>query len=1771
VAALQSIIVTPINFTLSLGLDHQYTATGHYTDLSTQDITDAVSWASTDTDLATVTNTTVVPVPDVVLNGTFEGGTLTNWNITTGTLALPQYTTGDPLFLGGDNSDPSLYLSNVSVINTDANTGTHSMMIGSSANGPEDLGYNEVTQTITVPAVGVPALSFWVKFFNPDDDSTYFDFQQALIVSTVDGHTLIDLFSSIETPVVGDTQTYTPPMVDLNTQVWTNFTIDISSLAGQTVKILFRNRGDGSSDPTWFLVDDVKTTTFLQPKGIVTANSYDGGLLDITATSGLIVGSTGLTIIPNLTSIVVTKDTPVGNTVQLTATGHYDDASTLDLTSVATWQSSIIGVATVDSSGLVTVASSAGTTNVSATFHAHSGSIPIVTISAWGDESSVVATELGGFALTSSNLFVNNSYDTPSKVIKSTGGGTWTDTSLGLGSSPGNTQGVWGTGSLVLIGGQAGSTANAIIKSTNAGSTWATVSNSFTSQVWFIHGSSASNIWAAGGSNILLKSTDSGSTWSSISFPGGFLEGIHVISTTDMWIGGGNTSFTAGVLYHYNGTTFTSFYANLGATVIINSIWASSTTDIYVAASSLDYTIKYIYHSTNSGTTFTLERKIFDSIAHDRPKVFGTSSTEVYFGTSPTQLLHTNGSGTWTRETAKLPNGNGTIPGTISTILGTDSSHMWAGGSATTSFIIKKDKVVIFSPALVSISVTGAATISTTAQYRATGTYDDGRQIDLTSDVTWSSTNTGVATISNTISTIGIATNAGPGFTNITATLGLISGFESVAGSCIQTWTQQLTSANVGGGGAQVWTVWGLNDTHVYAGVDNGRIYYSNNSGTSWTQATVTGGTGGFYHASIWGTSTSNLYAIQQTSGSNKIFKSTDGGVTWNPTAGQPTSFLSSAQGITGDPSGTYIWAFGSAGIWRSNDSGSTWVKQAQVTTSIGGAAAYASNFVWAVGNAGRVWTYDGSNWTSHQVGPTSGTGRIDFQTVWLGQLGKFYLSGTGSINSTPIYMTADQGATFIEQTTIPDNPGTYFFHIDGVNTAEVWAVGLGGKLFVSYDDGYWYDRSSLLTGNSGSDLMGVWVSPTNKVFVSGTRGVYFTSQQPCVAPTISSFTITPSSASLNSGGTQNFTANATFSDATTGTITSSVTWASSNTSVLTMSNTGLTVGVPGRATALAGPGSSIVSAVAPGSVASSNTVTVPVSLVFSSIVVAPASATVAPSSTQQYVAYGVYSGGSIDATNTVSWNSTSTAAATIVNSGAKTTVLYSSFEDGYSGWTLTGGTNTGTATSRSKISTTSLGLSGWNSTSFPSEGSQTARLSRSVAIPGSGNTTLAFWYDLEDTSNGVGTAITHVAEIKNAADSSVLLTIFNIGETYAATNFVSKVVDLTPYAGTTVTLSFRVDAANGTSSNANANMYLDGIVVVNGAASSKGLVNTVAVGSTTIQAIFGVTGSTPLTVAFPPPPLLTFSSVSAPTNFWYAMWGSSTTDIYASALDGTIAHSTGGAFSAQTSGTANALVAIWGAGGSVYAVGDSRTVRKTTNNGTTWTGVGTLPSTLYGSDCKAVWGSSATDFWVSQEFSLQHTTDGGTTWENSANGGYSSSGAGNFFIPATNSIYGLFGFAANDIYASGRTGRIMHWNGTSWTDVISGDGSIYYSIWGRSGTDIYVMADSGAIYHSTNGFSSKTQLTNPASFTNFQGNIFGNASYMLGGGSDHETDINLHNPAVYQEPGGFGNTLTATRVVQVSNNGNPAVFSVWMDSSTNTAYVAVYDGAGNHYIYKGV
>jgi len=127
----------------------------------------------------------------------------------------------------------------------------------------------------------------------------------------------------------------------------------------------------------------------------------------------------------------------------------------------------------------------------------------------------------------------------------------------------------------------------------------------------------------------------------------------------------------------------------------------------------------------------------------------------------------------WTTAAATISNAAGS-KGLATSVAAGQTSITAASGSISRSTVL-----TVTSAPLVSIQVTPAnpsIASGTTQQFIATGKYTDNTMKILTASVTWSSSSTAVATISNAAGSKGLATSVAAGQTTIKAASGSISG-----------------------------------------------------------------------------------------------------------------------------------------------------------------------------------------------------------------------------------------------------------------------------------------------------------------------------------------------------------------------------------------------------------------------------------------------------------------------------------------------------------------------------------------------------------------------------------------------------------------------------------------------------------------------------------------------------------------------------------------------------------------------------------------------------------------------------------------------------------------------------------------------------------------------------------------------------------------------------------------------------------------------------------
>ena len=149
--------------------------------------------------------------------------------------------------------------------------------------------------------------------------------------------------------------------------------------------------------------------------------------------------------------------------------------------------------------------------------------------------------------------------------------------------------------------------------------------------------------------------------------------------------------------------------------------------------------------------------------------------------------------------------------------------------TATSGSTSGSTTLTVTSATLVSLTVTPAnpsVAKGSTQQFAATGTFSDSTTQDLTAQVTWNSSNTGVATIS----TSGLATGIAAGTVTITATSGAISGTATLA----------VTAVTTTGSATLSWAAPATNtDGTALTDLAGYKVYYGTSSGNYTTVVNI--------------------------------------------------------------------------------------------------------------------------------------------------------------------------------------------------------------------------------------------------------------------------------------------------------------------------------------------------------------------------------------------------------------------------------------------------------------------------------------------------------------------------------------------------------------------------------------------------------------------------------------------------------------------------------------------------------------------------------------------------------------------------------------------------------------------------------------------------------------------------------------------------------------------------------------------------------------------
>lgn len=455
-----------------------------------------------------------------------------------------------------------------------------------------------------------------------------------------------------------------------------------------------------------------------------------------------------ITSVVTLTTIQVTSVpslTP-GGTTQYIATGIFSDGSTQDISSLVTWSSSNTSAVTID---------------------------PVTGTAVGGNTSGTAAITA---TLTSPNTFPsvpNNGVATTNTEVKAV-----TIVSITV------------TGSSTL---NAGSSSNYSASAIYSDGTSADVTSQVT---WSVNNSSNASINDSTGSKGILTTIAAGSV--NVQATLGGVTGTKAVTisqatVTAVMISPSSVSIPKGTSTQF--TAIANYSDGTTRDVTNSAVWSSSNSSIAgvntstttgglsqgiaMGATTISATIGGITGSAaltvTAASLVSISISANDSIAKGNTKQYTAIATYSDGSTQDiTSSVSWNSSST---SNVTISNGAGTKG--LATAVGQGSSTIQATYNGINS---NTSTLSVTAATLTSIAIGADSSVEngSSKQYTATGTYSDGTTDDITSLVTWVSSNTTNASISNALADKGKAYGLAVGTSNITASLSGVTSNTSV-------------------------------------------------------------------------------------------------------------------------------------------------------------------------------------------------------------------------------------------------------------------------------------------------------------------------------------------------------------------------------------------------------------------------------------------------------------------------------------------------------------------------------------------------------------------------------------------------------------------------------------------------------------------------------------------------------------------------------------------------------------------------------------------------------------------------------------------------------------------------------------------------------------------------------------------------------------------------------------------------------------------------------
>lgn len=559
--------------------------------------------------------------------------------------------------------------------------------------------------------------------------------------------------------------------------------------------------------------------------------------------------------------------------------------------------------------------------------------------------------------------------------------------------------------------------------------------------------------------------------------------------------------------------------------------------------------------------------------------------------------------------------------GTAGQVTGLDLGSTTA--IATLDGVVGKALVDVLQAKLTSIAITpttAAVSAGAKQQFTAVGTYDNGATPDLTTQVTWSSSDIRVAQISNAAGSNGLATSLVQGTATITATLAGVS-----ATATLTVDAPQLSSIMISPVTASI----EVGNTQAF----NATVVYQNG-----TTAAV---------AATWSATPETVATIASTGGGRR-------GVATGVAAGTAT-ITATYQGMSDTASLTVTDIPTLVGLTISPAN--------PATLLVGGTQQLQANAVYSNGNTTGVTTT--ATWTSSDAnvasvsngggGPGGGRGLVTGIGAGTAEIQAVYSGFTATVT------VAVRAPT---PTGLLVTPTTATIRVNGTQQFTAVVTLEDGTTQTVTNSATWTTSSgtiaSITTGGvgpgGGARGLATGVS-AGTVTVNATYGTFSANASLTVTDAKpSSLVVTPATATVQVGQTQAFLATLVYDDNTTAIVTAQSTWTSSDAAVAVVSNaTGGPIGGPGGGTAggtstgLA-TGTSTITAKY-NELVGSATLTV-VDPPLASVQVTPTNPSIPVGATRQFTATAVFTDNSTrDVTAQATWSSSDSAIAVVLGS----------------------------------------------------------------------------------------------------------------------------------------------------------------------------------------------------------------------------------------------------------------------------------------------------------------------------------------------------------------------------------------------------------------------------------------------------------------------------------------------------------------------------------------